>query len=158
MYLLLALEIETRYVQMLAVTANPDGPWTTQQVRNLLMDLGERANGFCHLIRGYAERFVLTARTELPTAWSSSAKATSGTWRRTPGTTRMNAQLRAATAFWHPHRRPRAPLCLYRPFRLHLRAEITGPVQLLPSLARRTGRPRRTGGASCPIGSHSGVK
>jgi hypothetical protein len=103
MYVLLALEIETRYVQMLAVTANPDGPGTTQQVRNLLMDLGERANGFCHLIRGYAERFVLTARTELPTAWSSSANATSGTcWRRTPGTTRMNAQLRAATAFCTP--------------------------------------------------------
>jgi len=43
---LLYLVFVSRYMHILGVTANPDGPWTTQQIRNLLMDLGERAAGF----------------------------------------------------------------------------------------------------------------
>ena len=91
------IELGSRYVHILGVTAHPDGPWTTQQIRNLLMDLGEQAADFRFLVRdragqfsgnfdavlasagiralmipprspranAFAERFVLTARTEV---------------------------------------------------------------------------------------------
>jgi putative transposase len=97
LYVFFVLEVGSRYVHILGVTPNPDGPWTAQQARNLLMDLGERADRFTVLIRdragqftdtfdavfadagitvckipprspqanAYAERFVLTARSEV---------------------------------------------------------------------------------------------
>ena len=97
LYCLFVMEIGSRYVHILGITANPDGPWTVQQMRNLLMDLDDRAAGFGFLVRdragqftetfdavladagieavkipsrsphanSYAERFVLTARTEV---------------------------------------------------------------------------------------------
>jgi putative transposase len=97
LYCLFVIVVGSRYVHIVGATANPDGPWTVQQIRNLLMDLGDRAVGFQFLVRDragqfteafdavlagagidvvkipprsprtntYAERFVLTARTEV---------------------------------------------------------------------------------------------
>jgi transposase InsO family protein len=97
LYCLFVIEVGSRYVRILGVTANPDGAWTAQQIRNLLMELGDRATDFRFLVRDragqfttdfdavladagievakipprsprancYAERFVLTARTEI---------------------------------------------------------------------------------------------
>jgi len=58
LYVLFALEVGERYRHVLGVTGHPDGPWTTQQARNLLMDLGEHAARFRFLVRDRAGQFT----------------------------------------------------------------------------------------------------
>ena len=48
------LEVSTRHVHALGVTAHPDGAWSTQQAWNLLLDLGEHAARFRFLTPGRA--------------------------------------------------------------------------------------------------------
>jgi putative transposase len=53
-YCLFVIEAGSRSVHIPGVTSNPDGPWTTQQIRNLLMKPGEDAAGFRFLVRDRA--------------------------------------------------------------------------------------------------------
>src|SRR5690349_2979454 len=57
-YALIVIEHGTRRVHLAGITASPDGPWTTQAARNLLMDLGRRATTVKSLIRDRAGQFT----------------------------------------------------------------------------------------------------
>jgi len=57
LYCFFVMEVSSPYAHLVGVTANPDGPWTVQQIRNLLMDLGDHAAGFRFLVRDRAGQF-----------------------------------------------------------------------------------------------------
>jgi putative transposase len=58
LYCLFVIEAGSRYLHIPEVTAHPDGPRATQQIRNLLTDPGDRATDFKFLARGRAGQFT----------------------------------------------------------------------------------------------------
>jgi hypothetical protein len=69
------LEVPNRSGHLLGTITNPEGRWTTQQIRDLVLDLGERATQFRFLVRDRVGQFTASfdaLLADVASRWSGS--------------------------------------------------------------------------------------
>src|ERR1022692_807542 len=156
-YVLTVIEHATRRIRILGVTLHPTGEWTTQQARNLIMDLDEQAHRVKFMIRDRGPDFTTTFDAVLADAGIRTVLCNI----QTP---RMNAiserwiggcrrELLDRTVIWN-HSHLRQILCEYEnhhnQHRPHRTLHAAAPLKPLPEPGDleqyRVRRPTRAGG------------
>jgi putative transposase len=132
LYVLFAIEVGSRRVSILGVTAHPDSAWMTQQARNLA--IGDRLEAIRFLIRDRDAKFcgpfdevfgtegakVITTPIRSPRAnafaerWVRSARTECLDWTLVSGRRHLERMLRTYTTHYN-HRRPHRGLDLKTP-------------------------------------------
>jgi hypothetical protein len=97
-----------RYVDILGTTNHPTGAWTTQQARNLLMDLADRAAAFRFLVRDRAGQFTTSFDAVLA---DTGIDTVAGQVSRAPARQRRAARHTAQCDGHTPPARPRRGNC-----------------------------------------------
>jgi putative transposase len=122
------IEHDTRRVHLAGVTASPNGPWVTQQARNLLLVLGERGRRLRFLLRDRHTKFcgafddvfrsegakVLLTPVQAPNAnayaerWIGTVRAECLDWLLIMGRRHLEQVLRVYVEHYNAHRPHRA--------------------------------------------------